>query len=132
MSKGPALGLGQILPVTAVRTTLFLSLAQLGSVSGSPYWDLVVIHGCDKWSSVIELGKGMAVLWNLLKAGVVFIPLPKQIYPREFFFTQKEWPPHSPSLKGTNGDACLTHELAFTLGTGRPPQQTQCTEPSKQ
>lgn len=124
--------LGQILPVTTVRTTLFLFPAQAVSVSGSPSWDLAVIYGCDEWRSVIKLGNGMAVLWNLLKAGVVFIPLPKQIYPREFFFTQKEWPPYSPSLKGTNGDAYLTHELAFTLGTGRPPQQTQCTEPSKQ
>lgn len=58
------------MPVTAIRTTLFLSPAQSGSVSGCPHWDLAVIHGYDEWSSVIKLGKEMAVLWNLLKAGV--------------------------------------------------------------
>lgn len=44
----------------------------------------------------------MAVLWNLVEAGVVFISLPTQISPREFFFAQKDWPPYHLPLKGTS------------------------------
>lgn len=44
----------------------------------------------------------MAASWHLVEAGVVFISLPMQIYPREFFFTQKVWPPCRHPLKGAS------------------------------
>lgn len=49
----------------------------------------------------------MAVPWNLVEAGVVFIPLPMQIYPRLFFFTQKAWPLYRLPLKVTSSRLCI-------------------------
>jgi hypothetical protein len=80
---GPVFDPGQIWAVTTVR------MAQPGSGPWSPDWNLTVTHGSWEWSWTVKLRNGMATLENLLEAGAVFIPLPVQIHPREFLYSER-------------------------------------------
>jgi len=98
---------GQMLPVTIVRMIFFPFPARSDDGLWSLNWDLAVIHDCCEYSSGIKLRNGRAILWNLVEAGVVFLLLPMQIYPREFVFTHKEWPLFHLALKGTRARGCI-------------------------
>lgn len=91
MPNGPAFDPGPKLPVSVVAVIFPLPRpARSDSGPWSPNWGLAVIHDCCECSSVIKLRNGAAGSWNLVGAGVIFIPLPMQMYPRDFSFTQKE------------------------------------------
>ena len=76
--------------------------AQSADVPRSPNGELAVVPYCCERTSVIKLRDGMATLWNSVEARVVCVPLLLQLYLREFFCTQVEWPPCPLPLKGTS------------------------------